>query len=96
MMSRGRKRINRSVGPDWRATCYATGQLSKKGMMMREAKDEFFPGSAAVDWWQTTLEFVQLNWDWIGVALVMIACAIAGWAIYRALNRGARGWRDEI
>jgi hypothetical protein len=89
------ERINRSVGPIGAPHAYATGQSSNEGMT-REARDAVFNGTAAVEWWQTTREFVRVNWDWMGVALVLIACAIVGWAVYRALRRGIGSWRDEI
>jgi len=92
MVPRSLKRISRSVAPIGAPHATQPDNRDKKGMI-GEAKDAFFQGTTAVDWWQNALEFVHLNWDWIGAALVLFACAIAGWAIYRALNGG---WRDEI
>ena len=93
--SRSRKHGARQSGRLTGLICFRNRTIEQNGYD-EEVKDAFFPGAAAGDWWQSTLEFVQLNWDWIGVALVVIACAIAGWAIYGALNGGARGGRDEI
>jgi hypothetical protein len=37
-------------------------------------------------WWKPAFEFVQTNWNWIGILLSFTVVAAVAWAIYRAVE----------